>query len=999
MVDLSDEKNVPNIEPVPWIVQPPSKTAICHVDYPLGDTAELYVVPITVSRQNKTEQSNPIISQKLRRKAITEYLTLHNLHDRCALKLWAQKKVTVQENADNLVWPIDELVFFAFDQVRVDSLPDEAKQGTILKNTLATIKASDGTPRNEAIHCALDFAQGKKLSAEGTDCTGYWKNVELLVRKFGPTMPSKDDSRATGFKMGTLLQEAIKRTHEKEATPARFPNFQTTIKGAEQLKILFRTTLKLDPDHRKLRAEVDLVPGIKGATDLHDLIARTFGPGSLDVGNTQLFQNVRTMLIGLAVVRKYEPGSQPGSSSLGQATGMSHDSGSMEYSPSSKGKRAALSPMSTSQRNSRATTRVGLGGSSNAERPTPSFPESVIVDLQPVSRVPAFWKDGERWTVTQYLFKTYPQLKETKLPGSPLANIGKDTWVPLEFLKTAGEAASVQQVPAVGHLIASLKGHRAKYDLAGNEGRLVEFLNGQMNGMRRRHEGMKLLVDKDIGEMNSLRFPSNETKRVDRNPVEGPKTGATIKCGIIYVRPNGMRSTDFESFAKSLVTRLDAHAALNQEQQILALDLSHTSPIACIPDVKSLLVLREDTIEEIRAFYDSKVDTIIAVVDERGRNKQEVRYIRAELQKFGNRKLGAVVLCVNRKHLEPGADQTTGLPAPLPLGILQKLNALQGDPNFVPEKLLNLETANKRLMIVGAHISHSGSAAAASCPSVAALVGSVDEALIHYTASARLQTTLNVTSWKKDWGTSELKYEVESQILDLSSMMRERIEAWKGKQGATNAPHIVFYRHSNQSNSEDVVQREIAAIEAACKVFTWDDGNTTTFDYVLVNRNAHVFSSYRNNSSEEFSPNAAHEFNIADSAGQAGYKYQYYVWDTPGKLLTGEQCKILTRHLNSNFQQKNAKLAIALPVHYAQKLAKRMYEYFLFATTNQYDQLSSVQRRLKFSDEDTYQNDREMADMMNEYLLGYGVVKAREEPQPDRKNLWLPQLDDKMFYL
>lgn len=89
MVDPSDEKNVPNIEPVPWIVQPPSKTAICHVDYPLGDTAELYVVPITVSRQNKTEQSNPIISQKLRRKAITEYLTLHNLHDRCVLQLWA----------------------------------------------------------------------------------------------------------------------------------------------------------------------------------------------------------------------------------------------------------------------------------------------------------------------------------------------------------------------------------------------------------------------------------------------------------------------------------------------------------------------------------------------------------------------------------------------------------------------------------------------------------------------------------------------------------------------------------------------------------------------------------------------------------------------------------------------------------------------------------------------------------------------------------------------
>ncbi|KAI4909547.1 hypothetical protein J4E90_008244 [Alternaria incomplexa] len=918
MTESLDNEPASNIDPVPWIVQPPSKTAICHVDYPLGDTAELYIIPITISRQNTTsKQISPIISQKLRRKAITEYLAKYDLHNRCALQLWARNSVDTQGNADGVVWPIDELVFFESDQRSVERLQDEPKHA--LKNTFATVKVSAGTAVQDAIYCELDFSNAETLSSKGTDCTGYWKKVELLVRKFGPTISSKDDSRATGFKM--------------------------------------------------------------------------------DVGNTQLFQNVRTMLIGLAVVRKYEPGSQPGSSSLGQATGMSHDSGSMEYSPSSKGKRAALSPMSTSQTNSRATTRVGLGGSSNAESPTPSFPESVIVDLQPASRVPAFWKDGERWTVTQYLFKTYPQLKETKLPGSPLANIGKDTWVPLEFLKTAGEAASVQQVPAVGHLIASLKGHRAKYDLAENEGRLVEFLNSQMEDMRKRHEGMKLLVDGNIGDMATLKLPSNDTKRVDRNSVKGPKTGATIKCGIIYVRPNGMRSTGFESFAKSLVTRLDAHAALNQEQQILAIDSSHTSPIASIPDIKSLLLLPEDTTEEIKAFYDSKVDTIIAVVDERGRSKQEIHYVRAELQKFGNRKLGAVVLCVSRKHLELRNDKTSGILSRLPLGILQQLNALHGNPNFVAPNLPSLDLPDKKFMIVGAHLSHAGSDAAATCPSVAALVGSVDEALMHYTGSARLQATLEATDWNNDRETSKLKYEVQSQIVDLESMMLERIEAWIAKQGRTHAPHIVFYRHSNQSNNENTAMEETAPIGRTCRAFTWEDGNAATFDYVLVNKNAHVFSPYRTASSEESSKKAAYEFNIADSAGEVGHKYQYYVRAPPSNVLTGDRCKTLTSRLNSNFQQKDAKIAIALPVHYAQKLAKRMYDYFLFATTNQYDQLSSVQRRLRFSDEETSQNDQKMADMMNEYLLDYGVVEARVETQPDRKNPWMTQLDDKMFYL
>ena len=510
---------------------------------------------------------------------------------------------------------------------------------------------------------------------------------------------------------------------------------------------------------------------------------------------------------------------------------------------------------------------------------------------------------------------------------------------------------------------------------------------------------MELIVAKNSLEAETLKLLSNDTERVDRNSVEGSNTGAKIKCGIIYVRPSGMRSTGFDSFAKSLVTLLESHAELPREQQILDIESPHTSPIASIPDIKSLLLLPEDTTEEIRVFYDSKVDTIIAVVDERGRSKQEIHYVGAELQKFGNRKLGAVVLCVSRKDLEPRTGKITGLPTHLPLGILQQLNALQGNRNFIAPNLPSLDSVEKKLMIVGAHISHAGSGAAASCPSVAALVGSVDEALMRYTGSARLQATLKTTSWKENPESSKLKYEVQSQIVDLESMMRERIEAWIARRGRTQAPHIVFYRHSNHSSSEGVVENEINAIQAVCKLFTWEDGNATTFDYVLVNKNAYVFSPYRNAPSEESSAKAAYEFNIADSAGQAGYKYQYYVQDTTSNYLTSEQCKNLTRRLNLNFQQKNAKLAIALPVHYAQKLAKRMYEYFLFATTNQYDQLSSVQRRLGFSDEKTYQNDQEMADMMNEYLLGYGVVKAREEPQPDRKNLWMPQLDDKMFYL
>jgi len=404
MTESLDNEPPSNIDPVPWIVQPPSKTAICHVDYPLGDTAELYVIPITISRQNTTsKQISPIISQKLRRKAITEYLTKYDLHNRCALQLWARKSVDTQGNADGVVWPIDELVFFESDRRSVERLQIEPKHA--LKNTFATVKVSAGTAIQDAIYCELDFANAETLSPKGTDCTGYWKKVELLVRKFGPTISSNDDSRATGFEMGTLLQEAIKRTNEKEATPARFPNFQTTINRAEQLKVLFRTTLKLDPDHRKLRAEVDLVPGIKGGVGLSSLVASTFGPGPLDMSDARLSRNVKAMLVGITVARIYKPIPQPALEPSVPATGFSHGSGNMANSPRSKGGRTTLGPLSTSEENSRAN-KVGFGSSSTAEPSTSSFPESVILDLKPASQVPAFWKDDERQTVVQYLSKS-----------------------------------------------------------------------------------------------------------------------------------------------------------------------------------------------------------------------------------------------------------------------------------------------------------------------------------------------------------------------------------------------------------------------------------------------------------------------------------------------------------------------------------------------------------------------------------------------------------------
>ena len=435
-------------------------------------------------------------------------------------------------------------------------------------------------------------------------------------------------------------------------------------------------------------------------------------------------------------------------------------------------------------------------------------------------------------------------------------------------------------------------------------------------------------------------------------------------------------------------------------EKIVDIDKSFNTLVAVVPNIKPLLLLPSEQYPEVQAFYNSGPDTIIAIIDDRGRSKQHVHFIRSELQKFGNRKVGAVVQCFNRIDLEvrPGRSMH------LPIGALQRINVMHGNKNFVVQDVAELP--DRRLMIVGAHISHPGSGAATSCPSVASLVGSVDEDLMQYPGSARLQPTLKAAFWRNNPNLPKLKHEVESQILDLKSMMMERIEAWVNKQGKAHAPHIVFYRHSNQAYDEDVIQKEITEIQQACTEFTDWQHTKITFSYVLVNKNADAHSPYQAYSKAVFDKSAKNKFNITECGQKGvGYKYQYHVQNVSEQhVLSIGQHRTLTRHLNANYQLgKNDNIAIALPVHFAQKLAKRMYDYFRFAVTNQYDSLSSVLRRLEYPDEKGAENDKQMTEMMNEYLLHYGVAQVASPSElseaPLRKNPWLENLDDKMFYI
>ena len=188
---------------------------------------------------------------------------------------------------------------------------------------------------------------------------------------------SSDHATVSCSRTGSLLQEITIGSNEKIVDQSRSSKEQTTTRAA-LLKTLLRTTLKLDPDQRKLRAEIDLVPGVKGGTALSALAIRSLGPVPPNLSNDCFLRNLKTLLVGLTVIRTYRPVSDPIPEKSIQITGTAHTHGPMASSPKSNFTDAMPS----------------------------SFPESIIVDLKPASRVPNLWKNNQRYTVLRYLLES-----------------------------------------------------------------------------------------------------------------------------------------------------------------------------------------------------------------------------------------------------------------------------------------------------------------------------------------------------------------------------------------------------------------------------------------------------------------------------------------------------------------------------------------------------------------------------------------------------------------
>jgi hypothetical protein len=234
-----------------------------------------------------------------------------------------------------------------------------------------------------------------------------------------------------------------------------------------------------------------------------------------------------------------------------------------------------------------------------------------------------------------------------------------------------------------------------------------------------------------------------------------PSAKNTLLCpGIIYFTPKNSRSDEFLQFAEVVDTKLRKHCGWKQQgtsagegatprtKKMFSIPDDFEPLVAAVPDMKPLLQInyRSNKIleEGFHASEPNRPNTIIAIIYSRGRTKAEIQHIQAEVHKFGERRIGAVTYCATRSTLETTLNESEtihkakGIENSFPQGILEKLNLMHGGQNYESDPLKGvmlgttpLDTATP-IMICGAHITHPGSDAANHCPSVAAVVASVD---------------------------------------------------------------------------------------------------------------------------------------------------------------------------------------------------------------------------------------------------------------------------------
>lgn len=221
-----------------------------------------------------------------------------------------------------------------------------------------------------------------------------------------------------------------------------------------------------------------------------------------------------------------------------------------------------------------------------------------------------------------------------------------------------------------------------------------------------------------------------------------------------------------------------------------------------------------------------------------------VRDVFAELRAMMDQG-GVMSLCLSSKKLRDRRNGRIGGPnyperatsdiANYAYNVGMKLNIRMGNINHSIESS-NFNAVPPGTLILGADVIHPGISSVKGTPSIAALVGSVDNRYAKYLGSMRIQCYIPGSMSK--------------EIIDddnMRSMARERLEAWRARNNGTHPSNILYYRDGvGDSQYDQVISNEVAMIRAAYKdaVAGTDQASTTPKITAVVGVKRHTIRLY-----------------------------------------------------------------------------------------------------------------------------------------------------------
>jgi hypothetical protein len=290
---------------------------------------------------------------------------------------------------------------------------------------------------------------------------------------------------------------------------------------------------------------------------------------------------------------------------------------------------------------------------------------------------------------------------------------------------------------------------------------------------------------------------------------------------IIYVTEH---TQDSEKFLETVKARLE-----HSKQRLTPFSSVES---VTIPSLGSLIRQSDDkdrTSKLWKTTCNPPCTVVMGIIDRSGISRTRYKEIEAEIKRIGDRKFGAVTVCVQKQRLDNLLRCERAII--FPNNILRKINLMLGHPVWktgietIDQRVSNFDPSNS--IVLGAHVSHPGSVSTDGCPSVAAVVSNLDQKFQIYPGSVQLQ------AHRPNMGSCE--------ISGLGEMAMERFQAWKHARGsgatAKLTPKVFFYRGSYNTQSGDAYAKELKALQRAyTAVFRTKD---VRLAYIIVSRHHH----------------------------------------------------------------------------------------------------------------------------------------------------------------